>query len=128
MALGLVTAGQGLGTMVCGPVLQVLVAMFNWRNTFLIFAGVLALSSLTGCFLTRNTHELKSSSTQGKKNSKKLGWNLAFWRSPRFLVLLVMAGLTNFVRMTPYVHLVSCCNFFLESVDMHDGLKHIYDL
>lgn len=29
VALGLVTAGQGLGTMVCGPVLQVLVAMFN---------------------------------------------------------------------------------------------------
>lgn len=107
IALGFVTAGQGLGTMICGPVLQVLVDVFDWRNTFLIFAGVLALSSLTGLFQDRNDQELTTSSTKGKKNSTKFGCNSSVWKSPRFVVLLVMAGLTNFFRMVPYVHLVS---------------------
>ena len=93
--------------MICGPVLQVLVDAFGWRDTFRMFAGVLALSSFTGCFLNHNNQESTSSSTQGKKNRKKFGCDLSFWKSPRFLVLLVMAGLTNFFRMVPYVHLVS---------------------
>lgn len=112
VALGFVTAGQGLGTMICGPVLQVLVDSFDWRNTFLIFAGILALSALTGCFLNRNNQELTSSATQGKKNHKKFGCDLTVWKSPIFLVLLVMAGLTNFSRMIPYVHLVSSIYHF----------------
>ena len=113
VALGFVTAGQGLGTMICGPVLQVLVDAFEWRNTFLIFSGILALSTLTGCLLNRNNKELTSSSTQGKKkNYKKFGCDLSLWKSPIFLVLLVMAGLTNFSRMIPYVHLVSSVYHF----------------
>ena len=106
VALGFVTAGQGLGTMICGPVLQVLVGVFDWRNTFRIFAGVLALSSLTGCFLNRGIQEPTSTSTQGKKNHGKFGCDVSLWKNPIFLVLLVMGGLTNFSRMVPYVHLV----------------------
>ncbi|KAL9954124.1 hypothetical protein ACROYT_G041622 [Oculina patagonica] len=110
IALGFVTAGQGLGTMICGPVLQVLEDAFGWRNTFLIFAGVLAVSSLTGCFLNGTNQELTSSSTQVKKSYKTFGCDLSLWKSPRFLVLLVMAGLTNFFRMVPYVHLIKHCD------------------
>ena len=108
MALGIVTAGQGLGTMICGPVLQVMAAMSNWRKTFLMFAGILALSSLTGCFLKHDSSRSTASSTQDEKNSKKFGWNIAVCKNPKFLVLLVMSTLFNFVRMIPYVHLVSC--------------------
>lgn len=107
VALGFVTAGQGLGTMICGPVLQVLVGLFDWRYTFLIFAGVLAFSSLTGCLINRGNQEPTSSSTQGKKNREKFSCDFSIWRSPIFLVLLAVAGLSNFSRIVPYVHLVS---------------------
>ena len=106
-ALGFVTAGQGLGTMICGPVLQALVGLFDWRNTFLIFAGVLGFSSLTGCLINRGNQEPTSTSTQGKQNHGKFSCDLSIWKSPTFLVLLAVAGLSNFSRMVPYVHLVS---------------------
>lgn len=107
VALGCVTAGQGLGTMILGPTLQALLDAFDWRNTLLIMSGVLAFVSLTGCFVKGNDQDVTSSSTQAKKNSKNFSWNLSAWKSPKFLVLLVMAGITNFSRMIPYVHLVS---------------------
>lgn len=110
VALGIVTAGQGLGTMICGPVLQVMAAMSNWRKTFLMFAGILALSSLTGCFLKHDSSRSTASSTQGEKNSKKFGWNIAVCKNPKFLVLLVMSTFFNFVRMIPYVHLIKHCD------------------
>ena len=112
IALGFVTAGQGLGTMICGPVLQALVGVFDWRNTFLIFSGVLALSSLTGCLISHGNQQSTSTSTQGKKNQGKFGCDLSLWKNPIFVVLLVMGGLSNFSRMVPYVHLVSASYTF----------------
>ena len=117
VALGFVTAGQGLGTMILGPTLQALVEAFGWRNTFLIMGGVLALASLTGFLLksddqdfasSNSSKDSASSSSQGTKNSKKFSWNFSVWENPRFLVLLLVVGFTNFSRMIPYVHLVSC--------------------
>ena len=107
VALGFVAGGQGLGTMILGPSLQVLVNAFDWRKTLLIMAAVLALSSSTGCFIKADEQDFAASSSQGAQKSKKFSWNLSVWKSPRFRVLLVMAGLSNFSRMTPYVHLVS---------------------
>jgi len=110
IALGLVTAGQGLGTMILGPMLQALVNVFYWRNTMLIMAGVLAITSLTGCFLKGSDQDFTTSSPQGTKKSKKFSWNFSVWKSPAFLVLLVMAGIVNFFRMIPYVHLMKYCD------------------
>jgi len=107
VALGFVTAGQGLGTMICGPVLQVLVGVFDWRKTFLIFSGVLGLSSLTGCLINHGNQEPTTTSNQGKKNHGKFSCDFSIWKNPIFLVLLAVGGLSNFSRMVPYVHLVS---------------------
>lgn len=112
IALGFVTAGQGLGTMICGPVLQALVGVLDWRNTFRIFSGVLVLSSLTGCLINHGNQEPTSTSTQGKKNQGKFGCDLSIWKNPIFVVLLVMGGLSNFSRIVTYVHLVSASYTF----------------
>ena len=101
VALGIVTAGQGLGTMIFGPTLQALVDAFDWRNTMLIMAGVLAMASLNGCLLKGNSKDLPST------NSQKFSWNFSVWKSPKFIALLVVGFCTNFSRMIPYVHLVS---------------------
>ena len=111
VALGIVTAGQGLGTMILGPTLQALVNAFDWRNTFLIMAGVLVLASFTGCFHKVHSQAKKSSSssssTQDLDNSKKLCKDFSTWKNPRFLMLIVMSVIVNCYRITPYVHLVS---------------------
>ena len=116
IALGFVTAGQGLGTMILGPTLQALVDAIGWRNTFLTMGGVLALASSTGFLLkavdqgfasSNSSEDSASSSSQGTKNSKKFSWNFSVWKNHRFLVLLLVTGFTNFSRMIPYVHLVS---------------------
>ena len=103
-ALGIVTAGQGLGTMILGPTLQALVDVFDWRNTFRVFAGVLAVVSLTGCFL----HRRKTSPNEHPRDpSTKLRLNLSLLKNPTVLVLVVQSSLCSFARLVPYVHLVS---------------------
>ena len=104
VALGIIAAGQGLGTMILGPTLQVLVDLFDWRNTFRVFAGLLTLASLTGCLL----HQRTSSPDENQEtSSKKFRLNLSLLKNPTVLVLVTTAGFFLFSRSVPYVHLVS---------------------
>lgn len=107
VALGIMTAGQGLGTMILGPTLQALVDMFDWRNTFRVFAGVLALASLTGFFMHKGT---SSPVEKGQVPSGKFSFNLSLFKNPTFLMLIIMAGVYTFSRMVPYVHLIKYCD------------------
>lgn len=103
-ALGFVTAGQGLGTMIIGPTLQAIVDVLDWRNTFRVFAGILAVVSLTGCFL----HQRKTSSDEHPRGpSKKFRLNLSLLKNPAILMLVIRNSLCTFARFVPYVHLVS---------------------
>ena len=103
-ALGIVTAGQGLGTMILGPTLQALVDVFDWRDTFRVFAGILAVVSVTGCFL----HQRKTSPDEHAKGpSKKFRLNLSLLKNPAILILVIRNSLCTFDRLVPYVHLVS---------------------
>lgn len=105
IALGIVTAAQGLGTMILGPTLQALVNVFDWRNTFRVFAGFMTLASLTGCLL----HQGTSSAHENQGNpSKKFRLNLkSLLKDQTIVVLVITAGLYTFSRVVPYVHLVS---------------------
>ena len=126
VALGIVTAGQGLGTMILGPTLQALVDALDWRNSFLIMAGVLILASFTGCFHKGHTQPLKSfsSSTQDLQNSKKISWDFSIWKNPRFLILIVMSAIVSFYRLIPYVHLVSSLVFSQCSPNCTKTYRH----
>ena len=90
--------------MILGPTLQALVDLFDWRNTFRVFAGILTVASLTGCFL----HQRPSSPDDLKRApSKKFKFNLRLLKDPTIIILVITAGLYTFSRMVPYVHLVS---------------------
>ena len=103
-ALGLVTSGQGLGTMILSPSLQAAVDVLEWRNTFRVFGGLLAVSSLTGVILHQSP-----SSQEGNMNcsSKKWSWNLSLFKNSTILVLITTGAALMFSRLVPYVHLVS---------------------
>ena len=104
VALGFITGGQGLGTMILGPTLQALVDVFDWRNTFRVFAGILFLASLTGWFLHQGT---SSPNEREQAPSKKFRFNLSLLKNPFIMVMVVIPGVYTFSRMVPYVHLVS---------------------
>jgi len=107
IALGIVTAGQGLGTMILGPSIQALVDVLDWRNTFRVFAGILGVTSLTGCFLHQGT---SPPNVQKESPPKKFSLNLSLFKNPTVLIMLVVAGAYTFSRMVPYVHLVKHCD------------------
>ena len=105
-ALGIVTAGQGMGTMILGPTLQALVDVFGWKNSFRLFAGILAVASLTGVIL----HRKSTSSVLGEEDEargKKFGFNLWLLRDPVIITIVLRNGLTVYTRLVPYVHIVS---------------------
>ena len=103
IALGLVMAGQGLGTMILGPTLQALADVFDWRNTFRMFAGLLGFASFSGFFLH---HETSSPSEEREDPSKKFTLNLSLLRTPVLLILMLARAGYGFCRTVPYVHLV----------------------
>ncbi|PFX26191.1 monocarboxylate transporter 11-like [Stylophora pistillata] len=104
-ALGIVTAGQGLGTMILGPALQALVDIFGWKNSFRLFAGILAFASLTGVILHRKSTRLETDERQEARR-KKPPRNLSLLRDPIIFMIVLRNGLTTFARLVPYVHIV----------------------
>ena len=114
VALGFVTAGQGLGTMILGPTLQALVDILDWRNTFRVLAGISTVASLTGFLL----HQRTSTSDEHKRApSKKFRLHLSLLKNPTIIILVITPGFCTFSRMVPYVHLVSI-------TDMHVTVKY----
>ena len=113
LALGFAIAGQGLGTMTLGPTLQALVDVFHWRNTFRVFAGILTMASLTGCFL----HQ-KATSGDGHEGAPPKKFKLNFSVLKNRTVLVMLATLPSFAisRIVPYVHLVSTRLSLLKKV------------
>ena len=120
IALGIASAGQGLGTMVLSQVLQALVTALRWRNTLRIVAGSLFLNSFFGILYdpkmeTASSTEVLSSENAGQRlPSKRFTFHCSILKDPSFVVLTATGLLTMFGRVTNYVHLVrnlSKCHF-----------------
>ena len=114
IALGITSAGQGLGTMVFSQVLQSLVTVLSWRNSLRIVAGGLAINSLFGLLYdstiveTANNSEPLSSEEDGQRRvSKQFSFHFSVWTVPDFLVLTFAFIFAMFGRAVVFVHLVS---------------------
>ena len=114
IALGIASAGLGLGTMSLSQVLQFLVTVLSWRNSLRIVAGGLALNSLSGLLYdstiveTANDNEPLSSEEDGeRRRSKRFMFHFSVWKVPGFLVLTFSFMFSLFGRAIVYVHLVS---------------------
>jgi len=101
LALGFVTTGQGLGQMILGPTFQALVDVFGWRKTFRVFAGILAVTSLSGCLLRERTTSNEHLNTP----RKKFRLNLSLLKEPTIFILLSTIPFFATSRIVPHVHL-----------------------
>lgn len=112
IALGITSAGQGLGTMVLSQILQSLVSSLSWRNSLRVVAGCLAITSFFGLFYdskidTASISEMHTSEeAEQRRTSKRFTFHCSVWRVPGFLVLTVLFSFVMFGRATVFVHLV----------------------
>ena len=118
VALGLASAGQGLGTMVLSQVLQSLVTAVRWRNTLRIVAGFLFLNSFFG-ILYDSEIETKSNSegcpdeeAGQRRTSKRFTFHCSIWKVPGYFVVVGTSFVMMFGRTSVYVLLVSTFSSF----------------
>ena len=99
IALGITSAGQGLGTIVLSQTLQFLVNSLRKRNSLRslrVVAGCLAKNSLFGLLYdskmeTASVSEVQTSKEAGKRRtSKRFTFHCSVWKVPGFLVLTVI--------------------------------------
>lgn len=95
--------------MILGPALQALVDIFGWKNSFRLFAGILAFASLTGVILHRKSTRLETDERQEARR-KKPPRNLSLLRDPIIFMIVLRNGLTTFARLVPYVHIIKYCD------------------
>ena len=117
IALGIASAGQGLGTMALSQVLQSLVTAVQWRNTLRIIAGSLFLNSFFGILYdskmdskmeTANGSGVLSREEAGhRRTSKRFTFHCSIWKVPNFLALIASYFFMMFGRSIIYVLLAS---------------------
>lgn len=113
IALGITSAGQGMGTMVLSQIFQSLVSSLGWKNSLRVVGGCLALNSFFGLLYdskidTASISEMHTNEEAGqRRTSKRFTFHCSVWRVPSFLVLTVVFVFAMFGRAIVFVHLVS---------------------
>ena len=114
IALGLASAGQGLGNMALSQVLQSLSTAVHWRNALRIVAGFLFLNSLFGILYDSKLQVKNVSSVEvlsreeagHQERSRRFNFHCSVWKVPGFLVLAGSTVFIMFGRATNYIHMV----------------------
>ncbi|KAK3097753.1 hypothetical protein FSP39_012826 [Pinctada imbricata] len=109
LAVGLMTAGSSVGTLIMAPLSQVLIDNIGWRNTFRCFTGTCLLSAACCCCIRPLDASVKRSAVEKIKKSpaRKLMQELKLWKNRVFVVWTLAITCVMFGFYIPYVHLVS---------------------
>ena len=113
-ALGIVSTGQGLGTMVLSQVLQYLTDAVGWRSTLQIMAGALVLNALLALLFdskvdTENSEsgeQLSSEEDGQRRKSKRFTFHCSVWKVPGVIALTITGVFFMFGRSIIYVLVV----------------------
>ncbi|KAL5010182.1 hypothetical protein ScPMuIL_012487 [Solemya velum] len=106
LAVGIMTAGSSVGTLLFAPLSQALVDAFGWRNTFRCYTATSLLTAALGCLIKPLQ---KKSPIQRLKQSpfKSLIQELKLWKNRVFVVWSLAITCVQFGYYIPYVHLIS---------------------
>ncbi|MBI2868558.1 MAG: MFS transporter [Chloroflexi bacterium] len=113
LALGIVAAGTGLGTLIMPPLAQALIDAFGWPTTYIIFAAGIWLVLTVSAFLLKlpspeqsRRYNAAITSTQIRRPGAGIEMRQAFRSRLLWLLFLVFAGM-NFCVQIVLVHLVN---------------------
>ena len=102
IATGITVAGSSFGTLIMGPLSQLIIDISGWRTAFRIYAG-LCISTVV--FNSRIKPLSKPS--QGKIEGRSFIHDLQIWKNRVFVIWTVSIAMVMFGFYIPYVHLVS---------------------
>jgi len=116
VATGVVSLGASVGVLYTGPLLQVLLDSFEWRNTLRIMAAVYVIVSILSLSFNPYVEELitmeKLNSEENNKEEtrdEKTGISLycSVWSFPAYTVIVTSLTFASFGMYIPYINLVS---------------------
>lgn len=109
LAVGLMTAGSSVGTLIMAPLSQTLIDAIGWRNTFRCFAGTCLFSAACCCLVRPLPSAAQAMPLETIKQSPagKLMKELKLWKNRVFIVWTCAVTCVMFGYYIPYVHLVS---------------------
>lgn len=121
LALGFVSAGQGLGVLVQGPLLQTLIEHYGWKTTYRIMAGVIFGVCLLGVTYDPNVKsdmEVENGDQMPSSDKKRqqecarekrrcMFLDVSVWKIPAFVAINLSSGIAQFGHFVPQIHLVS---------------------
>ena len=116
VATGIVSLGASVGVLYTGPLLQVLLDSFEWRNTFRIMAATYTLVCILSLSFNPYVEEITTpeNSNTVVKNSNdevrdyKTGIFLycSVWSFPAYTVIVTSLTFASFGMYIPYINLV----------------------
>ena len=117
VATGVVSLGASVGVLYTGPLLQVFLDSFEWRNTFRIMAATYALVCILSLSFNPNVEEITTGNSNAERNSNeevrddKTGISLycSVWLFPAYTVIVTSLTIASFGMYIPYINLV--CSF-----------------
>ena len=134
LALGFVSAGQGLGVLAQGPLLQTIIDKYDWKTTYRIMAGVIFAICLLGITFDPNVksnEEEKNTDPGGPEQStlspddakvnlrkrirRRTFVDLSVWKVPTFVALTLSSSIAQFGHFVPQIHLVILLFFCLSN-------------
>ncbi|KAL9954142.1 hypothetical protein ACROYT_G041640 [Oculina patagonica] len=141
LALGFVSAGQGMGVLVQGPLLQTLIDNYGWKTTYRIMAGVVFGICLLGITYdpnvktdkeVENADQLESSDKhlphQRGQKKKIVFLDVSVWKIPAFVAITLSSAIAQFGHFVPQIHLIRFCEDIGITADKASKLYIYYGI
>ena len=132
VATGIVSLGASVEVLYTGPLLQVFLDSFEWRNTFRIMAATYALVCILSLSFSPFVEGITTAENTEKKNNEevrdgKTGISLycSVWSFPAYTVMVTSLTFASFGMYIPYINLV--CSFQITcqcKVGRFDNIKY----
>lgn len=111
MAVGMLTAGSSVGTLVMAPLSQKLIDTMGWRNTFRVYIGTCLLCVVCASFIVPLDRDAdkkaRTSDSVDLSTFRRVLKELRLWKNRVFIVWTLSITSVMFGYYIPYVHLVS---------------------
>ena len=115
LAVGITALGSSVGVLYTGPLLQILLDAFGWRNTFRIMTATFALVCILSLVFNPNVvattivTEVKAEALEmGKKVGikRRISFYCSVWTFPVFTFVVISLMVGSFGMYIPYINLV----------------------
>ena len=121
-AISVVSAGMGAGSLIFGPLLELLLSSLGWRWTFRVLAAIACVNVFLVCALEPNYVQAdepnRRCDTQENKQQRKMFYCSA-WKNQRFVLVAAGAGMVLFAtyiivaQLVRLYLLVNICNSYM---------------